>query len=270
MDKLRLLDHLQHVLIDMDGVLWRGTTPMPGLDAFFALLRRRHIGFVLATNNASKTPQHYVGRLADYGVEISPDEVITSAQATACYLAERSQPGAPTYIIGEQGLREAMLENGFHVVDGETQPEYVVVGWDRYLNYDKLAQATLHIRGGASFIGTNPDRTWPSERGQLPGAGATLAALQAATDVEPLVIGKPSPLMLQIAMQRMGAEAGTTAMLGDRLETDIQGGQNAGLTTILVLSGITQPDELADSPIQPDLVFDHIAALTQAWQTTAE
>lgn len=266
MDNHTSLNRLQHLLIDMDGVLWRGDKPMHALADFFDLLRQRKIGFVLTTNNASRAAEYYVERLAGYGIEISPAQVLTSAQATASYLAERSRPGTPIYFIGEAGLRQALTEEGFRLVPlgADEQPRYVVVGWDRHLTFDKLAQATLHIRAGASFIATNPDRTWPSERGLLPGAGAILAALKAATDVEPTVIGKPSPLMLQIAMDRIGAQA-TTAMLGDRLETDILGGQNAGVTTILVLSGVATPDELETSSIQPDLVFEDIAALTRAW-----
>jgi 4-nitrophenyl phosphatase len=267
------LSNVQHLLIDMDGVLWRGAEPMPGLADFFAHLRRRQIKFVLATNNASKTAAHYVERLAGYGVAIGADEIITSAQATADYLSGQCERGTPVYVIGMDGLRQPLIERGFHCIDDDAGPgsaRYVVVGWDRHLTFDKLAQATLHIRAGAVFIGTNPDRTWPSERGLLPGVGATLAALQAATDVKPTVIGKPSPLMLQVAMRRIGADAATTAVLGDRLETDILGGHNADLTTILVLSGVTTSDDLADSSFQPDLIFDDIAALTQAWVTNDE
>jgi 4-nitrophenyl phosphatase len=267
MAKYNRLENIQHLLIDMDGVLWRGDQPMPNLEAFFEFLRQRPIKFVLATNNSSKSGEHYVKRLAGYGVAIEPDEVITSAQATARYLAQRSAPKTAVYVIGEDGLHESMVCQGFRLVDSDDTPEYVVVGWDRGVNYEKLAQATLHIRGGAKFIGTNPDRTWPGERGLLPGAGAILAALEAATDVEPTVIGKPSPLMLQVAMDRIGAKSTNTAMLGDRLETDILGGQNAGLTTILVLSGVTHPDDLGVSPIHPDLIFNDIAALMQTWMT---
>jgi len=265
MDNHTSLGRLQHLLIDMDGVLWRGDRPMPGLADFFGLLRRRRIKFVLTTNNASRAASYYVERLAGYGIEISPAEVLTSAQATTGYLAERSEPGTPVYFIGEDGLHQSLAEGGFNLVNADEQPQYVVVGWDRHLTFEKLAQATLYIRAGASFIATNPDRTWPSERGLVPGAGAILAALEAATDVEPTVVGKPSPLMLHIAMRRIGAQTSTTAMLGDRLETDILGGHNAGLTTILVLSGVTKSDDLAASSVQPDLVFDDIAALTQAW-----
>jgi 4-nitrophenyl phosphatase len=265
MEKHRSLLDLHFLLIDMDGVLWRGDEPVPGLADFFSFLRERHIRFTLATNNASRTSDHYVQRMAGYGIDVSRDEVITSAQATAAYLAERSEPGTAVYYIGEDGLGQALNKAGFRLVGDDETPKYVVVGWDRNLTYAKLAQATVYIYDGAAFIATNPDKTWPSERGQLPGAGAILAALQAATGVEPTIIGKPSPLMLQIAIRRMGAVAANTAMLGDRLETDILGGQNAGLTTILVLSGVTKPDDLATSPVQPDLVFDDIGALTRAW-----
>jgi 4-nitrophenyl phosphatase len=270
MNDHKLFDNLQHLLIDMDGVLWRGDAPMPGLTDFFAVLRQRGITFVLATNNSSRTGDDYARRLVGYGVEVSPDEVITSGQATAAYLAERSGPGTPVYVIGEDGLCQSLIERGFRLINSDTQPKYVVVGWDRQLTFEKLAQATLFIRAGAGFIATNPDRTWPSERGLIPGAGAIVAAVGAATDVEPTIIGKPSPVMLRIAMRRIGARPTTTAMLGDRLETDILGGRNAGLTTILVLSGVATPDELATSPTQPDLVFDDIAALTEAWLKNSE
>ena len=271
MDNHQSLARLENLIIDMDGVLWRGAQPMPGLADFFTWLRQRPITFVLATNNATKTPDYYVTRLTSYGIEIGSDEVLTSAQATADYLARRSNPGTPVYVVGMEGLRQALAERGFHLIDTDAEPgsaEYVVAGWDRQLTYDKLAEATLHIRAGARFIGTNPDRTWPSERGLIPGAGPILAALEVATDIEPTIVGKPSPLMFQTALDRLGADASTTAMLGDRLETDILGGHNAGLTTILVLSGVTTSDDLAASPIQPDLVFDDITALVHAWKTS--
>jgi len=268
MNDYATLSQIRHLLIDMDGVLWRGDKPMPGLKDLFGLLRGRPVPFVLTTNNASKTPEHYVRRLDEYGIEISTGEIITSALATADYLAERAGPGTPIYVIGMDGLRQALSARGFQLLDGDAEPgsaRYVIASWDRQLSFDKLAQASLHIRAGATFIATNSDRTWPSERGLLPGAGAVLAALQAATDVEPIVIGKPSPWMLQLAMRRMGADPAATAMLGDRLETDILGGHNAGVSTILVLSGVTRPADLTHSPTQPDLVFEDIAALTQEW-----
>lgn len=263
-----VLHDVQNLIVDMDGVLWRGATPLPGLADFFAFLRRRQIKFVLATNNASKTSAHYIQRLEGYGVQVAPEEIITSAQATAEYLARQSEPGAPIYAIGMAGLRQPLADQGFRLLDEHAESgsaRYVVVGWDEDLTYAKLAEAALHIRAGATFIGTNPDRTWPSERGQKPGTGATLAALQASTDVEPTVIGKPSPLMFEIAMGRIKADAAHTAMIGDRLSTDILGAKNAGLKTVLLLSGVTSPAALAASTLQPDLSFENIAALTQAW-----
>ena len=268
-DTLKILQDVQNLIVDMDGVLWRGAKPLPGLADFFAFLRRKPINFVLATNNASKTITHYIQRLEGCGIEITPQEIITSAQATAEYLAEQTEPGTPIYVIGMTGLRQPLMEHGFRLLDDHKEPghaRYVVVGWDRNLTYTKLTAAALHIRAGATFIGTNPDPTWPSERGQAPGTGATLAALQTATKVEPTVIGKPSPLMFQIAMGRMRADAAHTAMIGDRLTTDIAGAKNAGLKTVLLLSGVTSPAALAASMIQPDLSFENLAALIQVWE----
>jgi len=261
------LAKLKHLLIDMDGVLWRGNVPMPGLLDFFTLLREQSIGFVLVTNNASRTSDSYRNRLASYGIETSAQEVLTSAQATARYLAERAKRGTPVFVIGEEGLQRAITERGFRLVAADDQPNYVVVGWDRHLTYDKLAQATLYINAGATFIGTNPDRTWPGEQGLLPGAGAILAAVEAATGILPTIIGKPSPLMLKIAMRRMNAQPETTAMLGDRLETDILAGKNAGALTILVLSGVTKRADLVQPCCEPDFVFDDISALSRELQS---
>jgi 4-nitrophenyl phosphatase len=251
------------LVIDMDGVLWQGNTPMPGLLEFFTLLRSRPIHFRLATNNPSRTPEQYVAKLAGMGVAVLPEEILTSAIVTAQYLATVA-PGAPVYVIGQDGLRQALADHGLHLCDGD-KAEFVVVGLDQQLTYAKLAEATLLIRAGARFIGCNPDATLPSERGQLPGNGATLAYLQASTGVAPLIIGKPQRAIFDVALAAMNADAPHTATLGDRIETDILGGKNAGLHSILVLSGVTSPALLAASPVQPDWVFDDIRELTVAW-----
>ena len=258
------LRHLHALLVDMDGVLWRGGKPLPGLTDFFHLLRERSLPFRLVTNNASKTPKQYVDQLASVGVQITPDEVLTSAIATARYIAGVA-PGASVYVIGEEGLQQAVLDHGLRLSHGD-HADFVAVGWDRGLTYEKLSQATLLIRAGARFIGCNPDVTWPGEQGLLPGNGATLAYLRASTGVEPLIIGKPEPAMFQAAVAALGADPAHTAMLGDRLETDILGGKNAGLRTILVLTGATDRAGLVESPVQPDWVFDSILELTQAWR----
>jgi 4-nitrophenyl phosphatase len=273
MKKQNILSQLEALLIDMDGVLWRGSQPMPQLVDFFTFLHQHEIKYAMLTNNSSKTPQRYQQQLAEFGVEVSAGDIITSARATAQYLAEQNPPGTPVYVIGMDGLQQALLERGFELVDDAAEPgnvEHVVVGWDRDLTFAKLADATLHIRAGASFVGTNPDRNWPGDRGLIPGAGAILAALQAASDVEPTIVGKPYPLMYEIAANNFSSAKNKTAMLGDRLDTDTRGGQDAGLKTVLVLSGVTTQSELADSDVQPDLVFDDISALLQAWQTVVD
>jgi 4-nitrophenyl phosphatase len=259
-----ILPGLRALIVDMDGVLYRGNYVLPGTRGFLAFLREQGICFTLATNNATKTPQQFVERLAGMGVTIQPEEVMTSALATASYLASIAAPGTRVFVVGQDGLRDALLEAGFVLVEDEA--EYVVAGMDFRIGYERLAQATLQIRAGARFIGTNPDRTFPSERGIVPGAGSLLAFLETATDVKPTVIGKPATAMIEQAIERMGAEPGTTAVLGDRLETDILAGQRANLPTILVLSGVTDRELLKKSEIQPDLVFDDVGHLHAVWK----
>lgn len=262
------LSTLRHLILDMDGVLYRGDQAIPGTAGFLKFLRERGIGFVLATNNSTKTPEQYAAKLAGMGVTVHPDEMLTSAQATAGYLSRIARPGARVFIIGMDGLRTALGRAGFTLV--EEGAEYVVVGMDFQVCYERLAQATLQIRAGARFIGTNPDLTFPSERGIVPGAGALLALLQAATGVTPTVIGKPETAMIEQAMARLGASAATTAVVGDRLETDVLAGRRAGLATLLVLSGITDRAMLARSTIQPDLIFDDVAHLHAVWKEELE
>jgi 4-nitrophenyl phosphatase len=256
----------QALIIDMDGVLWRADEPVPGLVDFFVVLRRRGIRFILATNNATKTVAQYQAKLARFGVTVAPEEVLTSSHAAAAYMARRGPAGATVYVIGEDGLREALRERGFVLVDEHAPAaDYVAVGWDRTLNWDKLRQACLLVRRGAHFVGTNPDRTYPTPEGLVPGNGATLAALEAATGVTPVIAGKPEPLLYQVALQRLGTSPAATAALGDRLETDIVGGVRAGTRTILVLSGVTTPAQLAASELKPDEVYADIGAIARAW-----
>lgn len=258
---------IRSLIVDMDGVLWRGDTPMAGLDEFFAFLHEREIGFILATNNSSRLPEQYAEKLARFGVEVSPERILTSSQAAAAYLATVAPPGTRVYAIGEEGVRRALEERGFVLTDEGAA--YVVVGWDRQLTWSKLATAALLIYEGAAFIGTNPDPTYPVERGPVPGNGAQLAALQTATGVTPLVVGKPEPPMYEEAIRRMGARRETTAVIGDRLDTDIAGGVRLGLTTVLVLSGIATQADVAASPIKPDLVCadirEFVALVRAAW-----
>ncbi|HEY66864.1 MAG TPA: HAD-IIA family hydrolase [Thermoflexia bacterium] len=258
------LQAITHLIVDMDGVLWRGNEPLPGLQEFFAFLREHHIDFTLATNNSSRTPEQYVAKLARFGVKIPTGRVLTSALVAAAYLAGVAPPGTRVYAIGEEGVRRALEQRGFVLADEDAA--YVLVGWDRHLTWDKLATAALLIHAGAGFIGTNPDGNYPTERGPVPGSGAQLAALETTTGVAPVVVGKPEPWMYEEALRRMGARPETTAVIGDRLDTDIAGGVRVGLTTVLLLSGIATEADLTASPVKPDLVCADIGELMAVWK----
>lgn len=255
------------LLIDGDGVLWRGNDALPGLSAFFDVLNQHSIRWALLTNNATRHRSAYLEKLAGLGIEARADQIFTSGVVTARYLAEQFPDSSVVYVLGEDGLQRTLREAGFDVRTGPDYPANaaaVVAGMDRALTYDKLAVATRLIRTGVPFVGTNPDRTIPSPLGLLPGAGTTLAALRAATDVEPTVIGKPEPAIFRSAMRELSADPDTTAMLGDRLETDILGAQKAGIGTIGVLTGVMTRESIERSDYRPDFVFDSIAELTAA------
>jgi len=253
----------RYLITDMDGVLWRGQEPLPGLIEFIRFLRDRSIKFVCATNNASTLAEKLAGRLQGWGADVEPDEIVTSSTATADYLATILPPGSRLYVIGLEGLRVPLLERGFELADRETAA--VVVGIDWHVTYQQLKQAALLIRAGAKFIGTNSDRTFPTPEGIVPGNGALLAFLEAATDVQPIVMGKPEPVLYEMALKRLHAVPDQTLVLGDRLETDILGAVRLNLKSALVLSGVTTRAELAASDYQPDWVFDDIADLTRQW-----
>ena len=257
------LTDIAHLIIDMDGVLYRGNEPLPGLREFFAYLRQRPIPFILATNNSTRTPQEGVDKLARMGVEIFPAEVLTSGLATARVLADEYPAGTRVHVFGMPALRQAMSEEGFVLADEDVA--VVVASMDRDVNYEKLKRATLLIRGGARFVATNRDPTYPSEEGLLPGTGTMIAALETASGVKPTAIGKPEPTMFQLAMAQMGARPETTATIGDRLDTDILGGQRAGLITICVLSGSSSRAEA--EAFGPDFIFEDIAHLLATWQS---
>jgi 4-nitrophenyl phosphatase len=260
-EKLR---KLRHLIIDMDGVLYRGDNPIPGAGAFVDFLREQGISFMLATNNATKTPQQFADKLAGMTTTVYPGEILTSALATATYLASIAEAGTRVFVVGQDGLRLALQQAGFELVEDDA--EYVVAGMDFTICYERLRDASLQIRAGATFIGTNPDLTFPSELGIVPGAGSLLAFLEAATSVKPTIIGKPQTAMMEQALALMNAQPATTAVLGDRLETDILAGKRAGLHTLLVLTGVTNKSMLGPAEIQPDLVVDDIASLHIAWK----
>lgn len=258
------LASIRALVIDVDGVLWRGSHALPGVVSFFDFLNTRKIQFIIATNNSARPASDIIERLATMNVTVTDDQVLTSAQATALYLPRLVPPGSRILVIGGDGLKDAVTRAGYELA--EQHVAAVIAGIDWTLTYEKLKHATLEIGRGAKFIGTNPDKTYPSNEGIIPGAGSIQAAIQAATDVAPIVIGKPEHAMFDIAVEKMGVPREAVAMLGDRFDTDIEGAFRAGLKTILVLTGVTTREFLAQSPLQPDFVFDDLDALLQAWQ----
>lgn len=263
------------LIIDMDGVLWHGNQPLPGLKDFFATLRELQIPFVLATNNASLTQQQYIDKLAAMSVEVSPSEILTSSMATARYLKENLPADqCRVYVIGEEGLTKPLQQQGFTLTDlyQVNQPEkginqegadIVVSGLDRKLTWDKLATATLNIRSGAAFYATNADTTLPTELGEVMGNGGVLAALTAATGQMPIVIGKPEPILYQQALEILGTDQHNTIAIGDRLNTDILGAVNAGMRSLMVLTGVSSAADIAKVDYAPDWVLPDIQAITE-------
>ncbi|MFA6162468.1 MAG: HAD-IIA family hydrolase [Methylobacter sp.] len=266
--------NIRALIIDMDGVLWHGDQPAPGLQDFFQTLREQHISFILATNNASLTQQQYVTKLSRMGISVTLNEILTSSMATALYLTEHTDPATTrVFVIGEDGARQPLLDRGFTLTDlyevnndsdSSVGADVVVCGKDETLSWDKLATATLNLRAGAKFIGTNADTTLPTERGLILGNGAILAALQTATGVTPIIIGKPEPIIYQQALMQLGTNPSETVAIGDRLETDILGAVRTGIRSLLVLSGVSTKDDLKTTDYQPTWVMTDIRAVTQA------
>jgi len=261
---MKTLRDIRHWLIDMDGVLYHGNRPLPGAAEWIAALQAERIPFILVTNNSTLTPEEYVAKVRPMGIHVAPKDVLTSSIATADYLSRIAPNGASVHFIGENGLRTALLDKGFNLV--QRGGDYVVVGMNRQLTFEMLKWAALAIRSGAKFIGTNPDLTLPVEEGQIPGNGAILKALEVSTGVSPFIIGKPELPLLQIALERLGVGREGTAMLGDRVETDVLGGQRLGVTTVLVLSGASSREDLERSGLHPDWVFDDLPSLLEAWR----
>jgi 4-nitrophenyl phosphatase len=267
---------VKNLIIDMDGVLWRGETPMAGLVEFFAALGELELGYILATNNATKTAAQYSQKLARLGVDVPAARILTSSEATAAYLRQEFPAGSRAYLVGEAGLRDALDAAGLDVSsepldvlvapDGRLPepPPLVVVGLNRRVCYAELATAAVYIARGARFVATNPDPSLPSEWGQLPGAGALLAFLTTTTGVEPTVVGKPGRILFEEALRRLNGSPSNTAMVGDRLTTDVAGAQRAGLRTVLLLSGVATLGDVAAGAIKPEWIFEDIAALTEA------
>lgn len=253
------------VLFDMDGVLYRGKQVLEGVGELLAFLAARGVGYVCITNNASMTPEQYEEKLAAMGIAMPAASVVTSAIATGHALRAEYPRGTRVFIVGMRGLREALLGDG-HFVEDDAAPELVVQGADFELTYATLRRATLLIRRGARYIATNPDRTFPSEEGLIPGAGAVMAALVAATDATPTVIGKPAPAMYLVAAEMLGARPAEALVIGDRLDTDIAGAVAAAMPSALVLTGVSTRQEAEGGEVRPDAIFADLPELLAAWR----
>ncbi|MCL4248683.1 MAG: HAD-IIA family hydrolase [Anaerolineae bacterium] len=253
------LANISGVVMDMDGVLWRGDVLLPGVHEWFSLLQTRAIPFALATNNSTKTPNDYVDKLARFGIGgVELHQIVTSSTTTVDYLRKHYPAGTTVFVVGGDGLRTLLVDAGFQLTDNA---QLVVAGLDPQLTYAKLKQATLLIRAGAEFIGTNDDRTFPTAEGLAPGAGSVLAAIQTATDQIPRTMGKPNAPMFEAALAILGTAPEQTLMIGDRLETDIAGAQRLGYRTALVLTGVATADDVAHGHIQPDAVYADLNTL---------
>lgn len=261
----RDLSTVRTVLFDMDGVVYRGKTRLPGVIETMAFCREHHIPFACITNNSSKTPQQFEQKLHAMGVDMSSEQVLSSAVIAGRFLRSHYPRGSGVYIIGMDGLRQAVLGDGYFVEAGQNA-DVVVLGVDLYVTYEKFKIACLAIRSGAGYVVTNPDKAFPSEEGLLPGSGALAAFVQTATDVAPLIVGKPEQTMFQTALEMLRATPETTVVIGDRLETDIAGARNAGLQSVLVLTGVTSREQLERSPYQPDAVFHDLTEFLDTWK----
>jgi NagD protein len=247
-------------LMDMDGVLVHEEEAIPGADRFIAALREREIPFLVLTNNSIYTRRDLAARLRASGLDIPEASIWTSALATAKFL-EDQRPGGSAFVIGEAGLTTALHQSGYTLT--ERDPDYVVLGETRTYSFERITQAIRLIDSGARFIATNPDATGPSPDGSLPATGAVAALITRATQREPYYVGKPNPLMMRSALNAIDAHSETTAMIGDRMDTDIVSGLEAGLETVLVLTGVSTRESADLFPFRPSRILDSVADLAE-------
>ena len=255
---MRTRDDISCWLTDMDGVLVHENQPIPGAAELLHKWREEGTPFLVLTNNSIFTPRDLSARLRLSGLDVPEEAIWTSALATAQFL-HRQTPGGSAFVIGEAGITTALHSAGF--VMTETDPDYVVVGETRNYSFEAITKAIRFILGGARFIATNPDPTGPSTEGVLPATGAITALITKATGMEPYVVGKPNPMMFRSALNQIGAHSERTGMIGDRMDTDIVAGIEAGLHTILVLTGISDEAEIHRYPFRPDEILPSVAAL---------
>jgi len=250
---------IKAAILDMDGVLWRSQTPLCDLPELFLNFDKHGISVILATNNGTNTIAQYVDKLKGYGVKVDSNQVVTSTMAVS-YLARKHFPeGGPVYISGSQALIDTMTEYGFYHSKENAQAVVAGLSWD--CNYESIKNTSLMIQKGLPFFFTNPDPTYPTPEGIVPGAGTLLAALETATGVKAMLAGKPLPFLFEVALERLGSDPSETIVVGDRLNTDIQGGFDARCKTVFVLTGVNSREDLKNWSPQPDLTINNIQDL---------
>ena len=257
---------IKSLILDMDGVLWKADAPIGDLAAIFRRIRERGLTYVFATNNSTRTSEQYVTRLKTFGVEAEPWQVVTSSQAAAYAMARRFPPGTKVFMIGEDGIRVPLEEKGFEILPLEEaqNAEALVMGLDREITFQKAVEATLLVRKGIPFYATNPDKTFPTPRGLIPGAGAWYAIIVTATGIEPIVAGKPFPFLMELSLEQLGTNKLETLVVGDRLDTDILAGQRIGCHTALVLSGVSTREQAETWQPEIDIVVEDLATLVES------
>src|SRR3954453_3788052 len=243
-------------LMDMDGVLVREQDAIPGANEFLTRLRELGLPFLVLTNNSIYTPRDLAARLSRTGLEVPEESIWTSALATAQFLSDQ-RPGGTAFVIGESGLTTALHDHGYTIT--ERDPDYVVLGETRTYSFERITQAIRLVAGGARFIATKPDPTGPSSHGPLPAAGSVAALISHATGIDPYFVGKPNPLMMRSALNAIDAHSESTAMVGDRMDTDIVAGLEAGLEAVLVLTGVTSREHAERFPFRASQTLESVA-----------
>jgi len=252
---------LDAFIFDLDGCIYRGDTAVPGSDKTISALKGKGKKILFLTNNSTRSPEGFSAKLKGLGIDVPPSLILTSAGATAMYM--RNLEKGRVFVVGESGLENALEEEGFEIVgEGDAlKAKYVVSGLDRAMTYGKVAAACSAIRGGARYIATNEDPVLPHEGGYLPGAGSIVSMIRTATGRRPLVIGKPSKRMMEMALGMLGIRRERTAMVGDTLDLDITAGKRARLFSILVLTGVSRREDVEKSRVKPDLVLESVSDL---------
>lgn len=245
-------------ITDMDGVLISGKTIIPGADRFLDRLKERGAEYLVLTNTPTYTPGDLAHRFKTLGLDIPPERIFTSAMATARFLQSQQQT-ARAYVIGESGLTDAIHNIGYIITD--VDPHFVVLGETYAYALESVTKAIRLIVGGAKFIATNPDPSGPSESGLVPACGAMAALIEKVTEVKPYFVGKPNPLMMRMALNYLGVHSENTVMVGDRMDTDIVAGVESGMETILVLSGVTNREDVDRYPYRPTTILDSVAQI---------